>query len=118
MAGTLCFFLEDVTGLMSLKRNLVMLGSGLMVPLHFLEPLIGTLGVEIFVSTPLALIGYYPTLAYIGKLGSDGIFGIKYVCWVWPCFGSASCALAISSYGELQRGVYRCRAARGLSGIE
>ena len=88
MAGTLCFFLEDVTGLMSLKRNLVMLGSGLMVPLHFLEPLIGTLGVEIFVSTPLALIGYYPTLAYIGKLGSDGIFGIKYVLGMalfWIC---------------------------------
>ena len=35
LAGTLCFFFEDVTGLMSLKRNLVMLGSGLMVPLHF-----------------------------------------------------------------------------------
>ena len=79
MAGTLCFFLEDVTGLMSLKRNLVMLGSGLMVPLHFLEPLIGSLGVDILVSTPLALIGYYPTLAYVGKLGSDGIFPIETV---------------------------------------
>ena len=45
-------FFEDVTGLMSLKRNLVMLGSGLMVPLHFLEPLIGSIGVDILVSTP------------------------------------------------------------------
>ncbi|TVR13067.1 MAG: hypothetical protein EA401_07635 [Planctomycetota bacterium] len=73
MAGTLCFFLEDITGLMSLKRNLVMLGSGLLVPLHFLEPLIGATAVNVLVSTPLALIGYYPTLAYVGGLGEHGV---------------------------------------------
>lgn len=77
LAGTICFFLEDITGLMSLKRNLVMLASGLMVPLHFLEPIIGSLGVMILVSTPLAFIGYYPTLAYVGQLGEGGIYSFS-----------------------------------------
>src|SRR3954469_19051400 len=65
LAGTLSFFLEDITGLMSLKRNLIMLLSGLMVPLHFLwTPL-----AKATVALPFALITYYPTMAYVGKLG-------------------------------------------------
>lgn len=80
LAGTLCFYLEDITGLMSLKRNLVMLASGLMVPLHFLEPLIGSMGVFILISTPLAFIGYFPTLAYTGTLEQSGLGSFATVC--------------------------------------
>jgi ABC-2 type transport system permease protein len=68
LAGTASFFLEDITGLMSLKRNLMMLLSGLMVPLHFLGP-------TLFAITglmPFALISYYPTMAYVGQLGRPG----------------------------------------------
>ena len=72
LTGTISFFLEDVTGLMSLKRNLVMLASGLMVPLHYLSGLIGETGVAIITALPFACIGYYPTLAYVGRLGVDG----------------------------------------------
>ena len=68
LAGTMSFFLEDITGLMSLKRNLIMLLSGLMVPLHFLW---GPLA-DLTSSLPFALISYYPTMAYVGKLGSEG----------------------------------------------
>lgn len=99
-AGTATFFLEDITGLMSLKRNLVMVASGLMVPLHFLQPLIGEVGVWMLVSTPLALVGYYPTLAYIGGIGAEGRPGMTTVVglaltwiallrllnrWLWGC---------------------------------
>ncbi len=65
LAGTASFFLEDITGLMSLKRNTMMLLSGLMVPLHFLPSVLA----DILQFLPFALIGYYPTMAYVGKLG-------------------------------------------------
>lgn len=65
LAGTAAFFLEDITGLMSLKRNLLMLLSGLMVPLHFLPAVLA----EATQLLPFALIGYYPTLAWVGRLG-------------------------------------------------
>jgi ABC-2 type transport system permease protein len=68
LAGTVSFFLEDITGLMSLKRNLMMLLSGLMVPLHFLGPILGAATTLL----PFALVSYYPTMAYVGKLGHDG----------------------------------------------
>ncbi len=68
LAGTASFFLEDITGLMSLKRNLMMLLSGLMVPLHFLGPGLAALTGLL----PFALVSYYPTMAYVGKLGVDG----------------------------------------------
>jgi len=67
LAGTMSFFLEDITGLMSLKRNLLMLLSGLLVPLHFLPHLIG----ESISYLPFALISYYPTMAYVGKIGGE-----------------------------------------------
>ncbi len=66
LAGTAAFFLEDVTGLMSLKRNLMMLLSGLMVPLHFLP---GWLA-DATTLLPFALVSYYPTMAWVGKLGT------------------------------------------------
>jgi ABC-2 type transport system permease protein len=65
LAGTAAFFLEDITGLMSLKRNLIMLLSGLMVPLHYLPPLLA----QATSWLPFALISYYPTMAYVGRLG-------------------------------------------------
>jgi len=68
LAGTASFYLEDITGLMSLKRNLMMLLSGLMVPLHFLGPVLASLTSLL----PFALVSYYPTMAYVGKLGVDG----------------------------------------------
>ena len=68
MTGTAAFFLEDITGLMSLKRNLLMLLSGLMVPLHFLPPFLAAATVWL----PFGLISYYPTMAYVGRLGSQG----------------------------------------------
>ena len=71
LTGTMSFFLEDITGLMSLKRNLTMLLSGLMFPLHFLDafsPLL-TKTVECL---PFASIAYYPTMAYVGRLGTHG----------------------------------------------
>ncbi len=71
LAGTLSFFLEDITGLMSLKRNLIMLLSGLMVPLHFLWSFLA----QATALMPFALISYYPTMAYVGKLGHDGVPG-------------------------------------------
>jgi ABC-2 type transport system permease protein len=66
LAGTMAFFLEDVTGLLSLKRNLLMLLSGLMVPLHFLPAWIA----QATTILPFAAIGYFPVLAYTGKLGT------------------------------------------------
>ena len=68
MAGTASFWLEDVTGLLSLKRNLIMLLSGLMVPLHFLGDTLGA----IITVLPFALLSYLPTMAYVGQLGTDG----------------------------------------------
>lgn len=79
LTGTCSFFLEDITGLMSLKRNLLMLASGLMVPLHYLEGLIGRGGVEAVTALPFALIGYYPVIAYVGRLGTDGIRGFDQI---------------------------------------
>jgi ABC-2 type transport system permease protein len=67
-AGIACFFLEDVTALTSLKRNLLMLLSGLMVPLHFLPAVIATATGWL----PFALISYWPVMAYVGELGHDG----------------------------------------------
>ena len=66
MTGTMAFFLEDITGLMSLKRNLLMLLSGLMVPLHFLPAFLA----DSVSWLPFALISYYPTMAYVGQLGT------------------------------------------------
>jgi ABC-2 type transport system permease protein len=68
LIGTASFFLEDITGLLSLKRNLMMLLSGLMVPLHFLGPALASATSFL----PFALVSYYPTMAYVGKLGIDG----------------------------------------------
>lgn len=73
LTGTISFFLEDITGLMSLKRNLVMLLSGLMVPLHFLwHPLAKATSL-----LPFALISYYPTMAYVGHLGQGMTPGLE-----------------------------------------
>lgn len=66
-AGIACFFLEDVTALTSLKRNLIMLLSGLMVPLHFLPHAIAAATSWL----PFALISYWPVMAWVGRLG-DG----------------------------------------------
>ena len=79
LAGTCAFFLEDITGLMSLKRNLTMVASGLMVPLHFMRPLIGDTGVDLLSLLPFALISYFPVLAYVGRLGVDGTPGLESV---------------------------------------
>lgn len=68
LAGTASFFLEDISGLMSLKRNLIMLLSGLMVPLHFLPGFLADLTTLL----PFALISYFPTMAYVGRLGQGG----------------------------------------------
>jgi ABC-2 type transport system permease protein len=65
MAGSASFWLEDITGLISLKRNLIMLLSGLMVPLHFLGDTIGAVASVL----PFALLSYHPTMAYVGQLG-------------------------------------------------
>ncbi len=75
LAGTAAFFLEDVTGLLSLKRNLLMLLSGLMVPLHFLPAFIA----DAVSWLPFALISYYPTMAYVGRLGHAGVPGFAQV---------------------------------------
>jgi len=82
LAGTLCFFLEDITGMMSLKRSVIMLLSGLMVPLNFLWPVVATATLAL----PFALISYYPTMAYVGKLGVHGGLGfpaVMLVAVVW-----------------------------------
>lgn len=68
LTGTVSFFLEDITGLMSLKRNVIMLLSGLMVPLHFLPGFLADLTTLL----PFALISYFPTMAYVGRLGHGG----------------------------------------------
>lgn len=74
-AGIACFFLEDVTALTSLKRNLIMLLSGLMVPLHLLP-----FGVAAAVAwLPFAHISYWPVLAYVGELGAHGHPGFAQV---------------------------------------
>jgi ABC-2 type transport system permease protein len=71
LAGSCALFLEDVQGLLSLKRNLLMLFSGLLVPLHFVQPWLPWI-VDVVTVLPFALIGFYPTLAYVGKLGIAG----------------------------------------------
>jgi ABC-2 type transport system permease protein len=68
LAGSASFWLEDITGLMSLKRNMIMLLSGVMVPLHFLGETLSGMTMVL----PFALISYYPTMAYVGKLGVEG----------------------------------------------
>jgi ABC-2 type transport system permease protein len=68
MAGSASFWLEDISGLMSLKRNLIMLLSGLMVPLHYLGDTLGSLTSVL----PFALLSYHPTMAYVGQLGVAG----------------------------------------------
>jgi ABC-2 type transport system permease protein len=78
MAGSMAAYLEDVTGLLSLKRNLLMLLTGLMVPLHFLPGWIATVCAWL----PFAAIGSYPVLAYSGKLGTEGhpSFVVVFAC--------------------------------------
>jgi ABC-2 type transport system permease protein len=71
LTGTMSFFLEDITGLMSLKRNLTMLLSGLMFPLHFLDAFSPLLTAAVS-CLPFASIAYYPTMAYVGRLGANG----------------------------------------------
>ena len=68
MAGSASFWLEDITGLLSLKRNLIMLLSGLMVPLHYLPGWLADLTNVL----PFALLSYHPTMAYVGQLGTAG----------------------------------------------
>jgi ABC-2 type transport system permease protein len=68
MAGNASFWLEDVTGLMSLKRNAMMLLSGVLVPLHYFGDWLSA----IFTLLPFALISYYPTMAYLGQLETNG----------------------------------------------
>ena len=68
MAGSASFWLEDITGLMSLKRNVMMLLSGVLVPLHYLGETLSAITTVL----PFALISYYPTMAYVGQLGVDG----------------------------------------------
>lgn len=68
LAGSLSFWLEDLTGLLSLKRNLIMLLSGLMVPLHYLPDWLAALTSAL----PFALLSYHPTMAYVGQLGAAG----------------------------------------------
>ena len=41
------------------------------VPLHFVQPWLPWI-VDVVTVLPFALIGYYPTLAYVGKLGIGG----------------------------------------------
>jgi len=81
LAGTMSFFLEDITGLMSLKRNLTMLLSGLYVPLHFLPQTIA----DITGALPFALISYYPTMAYVGKIGqaTPSLAAILTLALIW-----------------------------------
>ena len=74
-AGIACFFLEDVSALTSLKRNLIMLLSGLMVPLHFLPDAIAAAVSWL----PFALISYWPVLAWVGGLGTHGHPGFAHV---------------------------------------
>ncbi len=81
LTGTAAFFLEDITGLMSLKRNLLMLLSGLMVPLHFLPSWLA----DATTWLPFALISYYPTMAYVDRLGSHGV----------PAFGTVLLLAAV-----------------------
>jgi ABC-2 type transport system permease protein len=77
-AGIACFFLEDVTALTSLKRNLIMLLSGLMVPLHLLPG-----AVAAAVSwLPFATISYWPVMAYVGELGQHGNPGFAQVALI------------------------------------
>jgi ABC-2 type transport system permease protein len=68
MAGSASFWLEDITGLMSLKRNVMMLLSGVLVPLHYLGETLSAITTVL----PFAFISYYPTMAYVGQLGVDG----------------------------------------------
>ena len=75
MAGIACFFLEDVTALTSLKRNLIMLLSGLMVPLHFLPAAVAAATAWL----PFALISYWPVMAWVGGLGREGHPGFALV---------------------------------------
>ncbi len=85
LAGTIAFFLEDGTGLMSLKRNLIMLLSGLMVPLHFLPGWLAAATTWL----PFAAIGYYPTLAYVGKLGTGALPTFPQAALAALCWGLA-----------------------------
>ncbi|MBN8524818.1 MAG: ABC-2 family transporter protein [Planctomycetes bacterium] len=74
-AGIACFFLEDVTALTSLKRNLIMLLSGLMVPLHMLPSVVASAVAWL----PFAVISYWPMMAYVGELGQHGHPGFAQV---------------------------------------
>ena len=81
-AGVMAFWLESTWGLMSLKRNALMLCSGLMVPLHFLSGLIGETAVLLLTCAPFAWIGYYPTMAYIGQLPQAGWVLVGGCAWM------------------------------------
>jgi ABC-2 type transport system permease protein len=78
LTGTIAFWLEDVYGLMSLKRNLLMLLSGLLVPLHFFPGWIA----KATEALPSAVIAYYPTMAYLGQLGQEGHLPFEQVALV------------------------------------
>jgi len=105
LAGTMSFFLEDITGLMSLKRNLLMLLSGLMVPLHFLPTVIA----DATTLLPFALISYFPTMAYVGKIGIDTppiseVLLLALVWWTILRLGNLALWLRARSRLEVQGG--------------
>ena len=74
LVGTCAVWLESIQGLLSLKRNLMLLLSGTLVPLHFLpDGLAAVMG-----WLPFALLSYLPNLAWLGQLGqgSHPTFGV------------------------------------------
>lgn len=102
LAGTCAFFLEDIGGLMSLKRNLIMLLSGLMVPLHFFPAWLA----DATTWLPFALISYYPTMAYVGRLGEGQVPGCAAIialglAW-WLLLRLANLALWARAKGRLE----------------
>ena len=68
LAGTMAVWLESIQGLLSLKRNLMLLLSGVMVPLHLLPAWLH----DVLALLPFSLLAFYPNLAWLGLLGRDG----------------------------------------------
>jgi ABC-2 type transport system permease protein len=98
LVGTLCFYLEDIAGLMSLKRNLIMLLSGLMVPLHFLPQ-----WMDILRYLPFALISYYPAMSYLDKLGQEEQPSASFVIALGLCWWLALRLMNLALWARARR---------------
>jgi ABC-2 type transport system permease protein len=79
LVGLFAFFVENNAGMMSMKRILVDLCSGLIVPLTFFPGWAATL----LEWLPFQAITYLPASVFVGRVSGDAVWGVLLIQLVW-----------------------------------